>query len=293
MSRPDALRRRHTQDSRSQSQETEDVEDHGSTGRQSIPFTYPNYSNVNQQGAAFGIPPGAFPYAGLGPNWQSLVAYPGHPTHNMQNMQQSPMPVPPSHQSQSVHKLSADSNATLFDPSDPITHSRSSLSSSKYPFGLEAPTAAFNPGTWPRQSQPHAWSVTSAGDHTSADDDDLEKLTAETCRLPRRRRGYLANVIDLYNLYDNTDDNALVSKKRDCVTQAANARSRLVDPLAYDDEQLLDQDDPLLTGVKKKCLDDMDDIDQNARRQLSYKERREEQQRVRIEFNICCMSLLA
>jgi hypothetical protein len=181
-----------------------------------------------------------------------------------------------------TQKVSVDSSATLHDTYGSGTDSNRSMSSFAKPFY----DANIPFGTWP-QSDVNSFS-TSNKDGLDYNEQDLEKLAEENNQIPRRRRGYLANLIDLYNYYDNASDNTLVSKKRDAVTRAANLRSRLVDPLAYDDDQLIDRDDPLVTGVRKKCLDDMDDVDQSARRQLSYRERREEQQRVRIEFNVCC-----
>ena len=143
------------------------------------------------------------------------------------------------------------------------------------------------PGTWPKV---HGRAFPSAGSvgylHTA--DEDIERMSEESVpQVPRRRKGYLARLIDLYNYYDSPDDNVFVSNKREAATRAANQRGRLVDPLAYDDDQLLDQDDPLVTGIKKRCLDNMDDVEHDTHHKLSYRERREEQQRVRIQRNVC------
>lgn len=257
-----------------------DPENHATDTEQQAAYEGSPAPGVNYGRSSFMLPQSNFPFAGGAlPNWQFPANSPAQglpfppPPHQ-------PMPVPPSYQSPSTYRVSGDSSATLCD-SLPATNLQSSTwSSGKHAYDIEPP-----PGTWPRS---RAFSATSSGGYSEHVEEDLEKLAEETCQLPRRRRGYLANLIDLYNLYDNTDDNAFVSKKRDSVARAANLRTRLVDPLAYDEDQLLDRDDPLVTGVRKRCLDDLDDVDQNARRQLSYKERRQEQQRVRIEFNICC-----
>ncbi|KAI0090203.1 hypothetical protein BDY19DRAFT_887675 [Irpex rosettiformis] len=144
------------------------------------------------------------------------------------------------------------------------------------------------PGTWPRvHGRAFSGSFGSTGSLYTADLDLEQPIEESGAQIPRRRRGYLAHLIDLYNYYDKPEDNTFVSNKRDAVTRAANNRARLIDPLAYDDAQLLDQDDPLVTGIKKKCLDNMDDMEHDTHRKLTYRERREEQQRVRIEYNVC------
>lgn len=53
-------------------------------------------------------------------------------------------------------------------------------------------------------------------------------------------------------------------------------------------EQVLDPDDPLVTGVHKDCLEDPEDAEQEVWRQMSYRKRRKERARIRIEYNISC-----
>ncbi|KAF9226595.1 DUF1212-domain-containing protein [Gyrodon lividus] len=53
-----------------------------------------------------------------------------------------------------------------------------------------------------------------------------------------------------------------------------------------DDSDILDPDDPRMTGVTKRCLDDYDDEKRNALRQMDYRQRRKERQKIRIEFNV-------
>ncbi|KAI0788559.1 DUF1212-domain-containing protein [Abortiporus biennis] len=52
------------------------------------------------------------------------------------------------------------------------------------------------------------------------------------------------------------------------------------------DSQLVDPDDPAVTGIRKRSLDDAEEAEKNIARQMSYKARRKERQRMRIEFNI-------
>jgi len=51
---------------------------------------------------------------------------------------------------------------------------------------------------------------------------------------------------------------------------------------------VLDPDDPRLTGVKATQLDDQEDLEKNALRQMDYRARRKHIQRIRIEFNVSC-----
>ncbi|KAH7930731.1 DUF1212-domain-containing protein [Leucogyrophana mollusca] len=52
------------------------------------------------------------------------------------------------------------------------------------------------------------------------------------------------------------------------------------------ESEILDADDPRLTGITKDCLDDYEDERRNALRQMDYRQRRKERQKVRIEFNV-------
>ncbi|EMD40684.1 hypothetical protein CERSUDRAFT_44225 [Gelatoporia subvermispora B] len=61
---------------------------------------------------------------------------------------------------------------------------------------------------------------------------------------------------------------------------------RRVDSMASEASQALDPDDPIITGERKQNLDDAEDIEKQRMRQMSYKERRKMQQRIKIEFNI-------
>ena len=51
---------------------------------------------------------------------------------------------------------------------------------------------------------------------------------------------------------------------------------------------VLDPDDPRLTGVKASQLDDQEDLEKNALRQMDYRARRKHIQRIQIKFNVTC-----
>ncbi|KAJ3869467.1 MAG: DUF1212-domain-containing protein [Lentinula lateritia] len=53
--------------------------------------------------------------------------------------------------------------------------------------------------------------------------------------------------------------------------------------------QVIDPDDPRVTGVKAKYLEDPHDIEKNTLRQMDYRHRRKHLMRVKIEFNVTSM----
>ncbi|KAH9947233.1 DUF1212-domain-containing protein [Amylocystis lapponica] len=61
---------------------------------------------------------------------------------------------------------------------------------------------------------------------------------------------------------------------------------RRADSVASNYSQVLDPDDPRVTGAHIKNLDDPEDIEKQCLRQMSYKQRRKVRQRIKIEFNI-------
>lgn len=52
--------------------------------------------------------------------------------------------------------------------------------------------------------------------------------------------------------------------------------------------EILDPDDPRVTKITKRCLDDYGVERRNALRQMGYRQCRKEQQKIRIEFNVTC-----
>ncbi|KAF8076533.1 hypothetical protein FPV67DRAFT_1558984 [Lyophyllum atratum] len=52
---------------------------------------------------------------------------------------------------------------------------------------------------------------------------------------------------------------------------------------------LLDPDDPRITGIEAKYLEDPEDVEKNALRQMDYRARRKHLTRIKIEFNVTSM----
>ncbi|KAF7789738.1 hypothetical protein EIP86_000684 [Pleurotus ostreatoroseus] len=201
------------------------------------------------------------------------------------NMRSSPQVVVqgPEDYSQSG---SDTSDNTLYGTNEPKNYSRFSLSSYSHPYDIQPPPGAY--GRSPQETQYFVRASVSKSEIASEDYgsqiEDVERALDD--QLPRRRRGYLTNLIDLYNAYDGSEDDTYDEERRDAIMDANRRASRLVDPLAYNDDQILDPDDPIITGARKKCLEDSEDVEKNARRLMSYKDRRKQQERIRIEFNV-------
>lgn len=190
-------------------------------------------------------------------------------------------------------RASDDSTNTLVDARSPTSPAAkkprySSISFRNHPYDIQQPRS-FRQGSQYTPIKDRAYSK--EGGYVIEDNEpahglgfDLDQAVEATAQLTHRRRGYLSNLIDLYNVVGEEEDNECETRRRQSIARA----SKLVEPLAYHpDWELLDRDDPIVTGAKKRNLEDLDDIEMNARRQLTYKERRKERQRIRIEYNLC------
>ena len=199
-------------------------------------------------------------------------------------------------------RASDSSTNTLVDDSigpHPPTPSRnshkSSLSSYDHPHDIQSPRAAYSPHVGSRRDTAAIGRSPSHKKYDVAEQDEdyqeeLEDAFDNAPTLSRTRRGYLSNLLDIYSAPTNEGNatGVLDLTRQDSVAEATSRTSRLVNPLAYNPEwELLDRDDPLVTGIRKRHVDDGDDLEKNVRRQMTYKERRKEQQRIRIEYNIC------
>lgn len=188
----------------------------------------------------------------------------------------------------SPRRGSDTSDSTAYEADRRQGNSRFSLSSYNHPYEIQPPPGAY--GYSPQETGYFARAQASKSEfEAQKDDDDIEKAIPETSeQLPRKRRGYLTNLIDLYNAYDGTEGDSFDTEQRRAIMDANRRTSGLVDPLAYNDDQILDPDDPLITGIRKKCLEDEDDVEKNALRIMNYKDRRKHRERIRIEFNVSC-----
>jgi hypothetical protein len=131
-------------------------------------------------------------------------------------------------------------------------------------------------------------------DEKDADDDNDVDYCGVNDR-DGRRRGLFSNLIDLYGV-DAEGENVPFQRRRfsqlddEYDEEMGGAPMRRSNSDNSQNSQLLDPDDPTITGVRKKCLDDYDDEKRTALRQMDYRRRRKEKQKIKIEFNVTCKS---
>ena len=124
-----------------------------------------------------------------------------------------------------------------------------------------------------------------------------EETDAETER-SLKKRGIPSNMLDLYTLNaqsrgqtemqrqgsdTGSDGYAYISarnfmRRRDSAASTASGGSDMLDP-----------DDPRVTGVRAKYLEDPEDIEKHTLRGMDYRTRRKHRRRVKIEFNVSCI----
>lgn len=107
-------------------------------------------------------------------------------------------------------------------------------------------------------------------------------------------------MIDLaLNEYQGNEEGAATSQRGSVASSVSNAPQKRAQLLRLnsiasnasedqdqDQDQFIDADDPRLTGVRRRNMDDPEDIERACLRQMSYKERRKYHSRSKIEFNI-------
>lgn len=131
-------------------------------------------------------------------------------------------------------------------------------------------------------------------------EDDLEDVDIDSepnyCEMndrDGRRKGIVANLMEFYGVTPGM--NGLPYSRSQTYeaigtppgrTPFGRHNSNASDSDTY--SEILDPDDPRVTNITKRCLDDYEDERRNALRQMDYRQRRKEQQRIRIEFNVTC-----
>ncbi len=191
-----------------------------------------------------------------------------------------------------------DSDATLGGLKDP--YERYTLSSYQHPYDIAPPPHSYNAlsGNSPsvNQSRSPRRSVSFAKKQEYIripEEEELLDLKVDpNAERAEKRRGIPSQMLDLHSLKqrmrhsdgedDDFDDDAHSRTRR----PAYYSRR---DSTFSNSSQVLDPDDPLVTGNRARYLDDLEDIEKNALRQMDYRSRRKHLMRVKIEFNVTCM----
>ena len=211
---------------------------------------------------------------------------------------------------------SGESDVTLNDEQRQLK--KFSLSSYQHPCEIVPPSNAYpspRPATQPHplrasvQHDAHPSDNYHIPEHQTEESKDDQHLDVASHERELKRRGILSNYLELLALsHWDTDGDDIEKPQGSTRPQFSRGdseyspgytrlppnvwRSDSMASTASAGSDMLDPDDPHVTGIAKKCLDDPEDLEKNTLRQMDYKARRKERQRIKIEFNICCMLLV-
>lgn len=106
--------------------------------------------------------------------------------------------------------------------------------------------------------------------------------------------GFFANLRQFYEDHDdklerdNDEENGGMSRRSSATGSETSQGLFRNDSMISFGSQMLDPDDPLLTGIQKEHVDDEADLERSVLKQMDYRSRRKERMRMRIEFNVSC-----
>lgn len=185
----------------------------------------------------------------------------------------------------SDHRGSADSTDTLIEGDFPAW--KDSYASYRHPYDIQPPHQARG-GDVPPGGVLDGRTYYSdkkedfKDDVTDFDDDDDDDKSGD------RRRGFFGNLLALQGIDGKDGDGGVVHGFHIRQTGLGWGQ-RTIDDLACEEDQVIDPDDPTLTGERKQSLQDVpSDIERNILRDMSYRERRKEAQRMKIQYNVTC-----
>jgi hypothetical protein len=187
-------------------------------------------------------------------------------------------------------------------------YARYSFSSYQHPYDIQPPQDVYSvPGDPNTQSSQRPFvrrGVSFSEERPTVreyiPEEEEEDLDPEAERA-LKRRGIPSNMLDLYAFNAENEDierqpgirrrassadseaYAYTSardfmRRRDSAASTASAGSDMLDP-----------DDPRVTGIKARYLEDPEDIEKHTLRGMDYRSRRKHRRRVKIEFNVSCM----
>jgi hypothetical protein len=194
---------------------------------------------------------------------------------------------------------SGDSNSTLNEAEESNNpHKKYSFSSYEHPYDIPPPRNAYSgtPSQHPPLRSALRRSVSFAEEPPSVVEYDEEAQIDAVGERALKRRGVLSNMMDLYalehDLHPSTglrrDSQGSDEDMKESDRYTARPNRRRMDSMESNNSDLLDPDDPRVTGVTARNLEDPADIDKNVLRLMDYKSRRKHLMRVKIEFNVTC-----
>ncbi|KAG6869310.1 hypothetical protein C0993_000063 [Termitomyces sp. T159_Od127] len=193
----------------------------------------------------------------------------------------------------------ADSDSTLNmatgETNDP--YKKYSLSSYEHPYDIQPPENAYSgPGVAPlnvhRKRSLMQRRVSFSEEKPNVYEYVPQEATDVDPRAERalKRRGIPSNILDLYAI----DNDANKDPENQGKAKFSSARSDMrrhgsMSSIMSGGSEVLDPDDPRVTGIEAKCLEDPEDVEKNALRQMDYRTRRKHLTRIKIEFNVTSM----
>lgn len=193
--------------------------------------------------------------------------------------------------------LEATRNQGDFHLEPPATRDRYLWSSHQHPYDIEPPSRAYNDATFgPRRLT--VGSLDTRGDSVTGSSVSLpprystqDPIDVSLPPMPRRFRGGFANMLELWSVYwQQAPDQSEFVIPGDALFGNGHSRPSLVrsqSSFGYD------PDDPKFTGMKKASQEDPEDAESQCRQQMnlqymSYRQRRKEAQKIKIQFNVTC-----
>ena len=193
--------------------------------------------------------------------------------------------------------LEASRNQGDFHLEPPSTRDRYLWSSHQHPYDIEPPSRAYNDATFgPRRLT--VGSLDTRGDSGRGSSVSLpprystqDPIDVSLPPMPRRFRGGFANMLELWSVYwQQAPEQSEFVIPGDALFGNGHSRPWLVrsqSSFGYD------PDDPKFTGMKKASQEDPEDAESQCRQQMnlqymSYRQRRKEAQKIKIQFNVTC-----
>jgi len=132
-----------------------------------------------------------------------------------------------------------------------------------------------------------------------------DQVDAPYVEQSQRRQGLLSSMMDWYSMtrsgtHQLPDSNGVARGHGSAFSDDERGYSSAVSGMrrgestfsqASMNSDFFEPDDPRITGIHAKQVDDQEDLEKNTLRQMDYKARRKHIQRIRIQFNISCESV--